>query len=77
MDRESTDERLIDLSEVRRLVPVSRVTIWAWRRQGQFPSPVRLPGSRRVVWRARDVRKWITDRPDRSEGSFERKGAAI
>ena len=63
MDRVVSDDRLLDLSEVRQLVPVSRTVVWKWRKAGTFPSPVRLPGSRRIAWRASDIRRWIAERP--------------
>lgn len=63
MDRVIADERLLDLGEVRKLIPVSRTSVWKWRRAGVFPSPVRLPGSRRVAWRASEISKWIAERP--------------
>lgn len=56
------DDRLIGWQQVRQLVPVSRTTVWSWRRQGNFPKPVRLSPSR-VAWRESEVRAWIATRP--------------
>jgi predicted DNA-binding transcriptional regulator AlpA len=63
MEHVSSDERLLDLNEVRRLIPVGRTTVWGWRKAGKFPSPVQLPGKRRVAWRASEISKWIAERP--------------
>ena len=43
MDCGLSDERLLGLDEVRRLIPVGRTTVWGWRKAGLFPFPVRLP----------------------------------
>lgn len=63
METATADDRLINLDEVRRLIPISRSSVWKWSRRGAFPSPVRLPGSRRVAWRASEIRTWIAERP--------------
>lgn len=77
MEHIETSDRLLDLNEVRRLIPVSRTSMWKWRRQGLFPRPVQLPGSR-VAWRASDIQKWITERPAQSaDTAFGGKGAGI
>lgn len=52
---------LLSWQEVRRLVPLSRVTVWNLRRRGGFPQPVRLSANR-IAWRASDLNSWIADR---------------
>lgn len=47
-------------SQILRLVPVSRSTLWRYVRDGFFPRPVKL-SSGVTVWRAEDVRRWISD----------------
>lgn len=54
-------DQFLGWRELRQLLPVSRTTIWAWRRRGDFPAPLRLsPG--RMAWRASDVRAWMEAR---------------
>jgi prophage regulatory protein len=50
------------LPEVLAIVKVSRITLWQWRRAGQFPAPIRL-GPNTIAWRASDVEKWASTRP--------------
>lgn len=37
------------------IIPISKTTLWAWCKDGRFPSPVRL-GPRVVAWRVEDIR---------------------
>ncbi|MCM5570054.1 AlpA family phage regulatory protein [Burkholderiaceae bacterium FT117] len=39
-------------------VPLSRSTLWARIKAGQFPAPVKL-SSRVTAWRVEDLRAWI------------------
>ena len=54
-------DRLIRRPEVESLTGLSRSTIYAWIKTGDFPAPVSL-GSRLVAWRERDVTDWIEAR---------------
>lgn len=56
------EDKLLDFAGIRQLVPISKTSMWRWRKAGAFPVPVRL-GSRRVAWRASDIAKWIAERP--------------
>ena len=47
--------RVPDLTE---MLGVSRKTIWAWRRAGTFPEPIRL-GDRLIAWRPEDIDDWL------------------
>jgi prophage regulatory protein len=49
--------------DVLAVVPVSRVTLWNWRRQGHFPAPVRL-GPNLLFWRESDVLAWLAANPE-------------
>lgn len=49
--------RVPDLCE---MLGVSRKTLWAWRRAGTFPEPVRL-GERLIAWRPEDITRWLED----------------
>mgnify|MGYP005995097033 CR=1 FL=1 len=41
---------------------VSKDTIWRWRREGDFPAPVRL-GGRTSRWRLSDIETWEAQCP--------------
>lgn len=51
-------DQLLTTNEVARLLRVSRVTLWEWRRKGLVPPPIRV-GLNRLRWRAEDVRKYL------------------
>lgn len=44
-----------------RLLTLSRSTVWAMVKDGEFPAPVRL-SARRVAWRRADVDEWVSSR---------------
>ena len=46
-------------------IPVSASTIYRWYREGKFPKPAKLAGTRRVWYRA-EIDEWI-------EGEFNRR----
>lgn len=62
---EKEDNRLINLAELRRLVPVSADTIRRMEDEGAFPRRLKI-GSR-VLWNLREVQGWI-DEQTGSEG---------
>lgn len=53
-DSEYATDRLIRLSDVLRIVPLSRSTWWAGIKTGRYPAPVRI-GARSVAWRASEI----------------------
>lgn len=55
------EDKLLNLKDVLRLIPVGRTTIWSWRKTGNFPPPVQMPGDR-VMWRHSDIQTWIKER---------------
>lgn len=55
-------DRLLDIAALRKIVPVSRSTIWRWVKDGEMPPPVRL-ASQRVLWRESDIVKWMARIP--------------
>ncbi len=55
------DERILLWPELYRLVQLSRVSIWALRRAGKFPAPIKLSANR-IGWRLSEVRAWIATR---------------
>jgi excisionase family DNA binding protein len=54
-------EAPLTLDDVCRLMGVSRVTIWAWTRDGRFPKPLRI-GKRRRYWSRETVQAFLTGR---------------
>jgi predicted DNA-binding transcriptional regulator AlpA len=54
-------ERLLPRRELRRLVPVSDMTIWRWERDGVFPRHVSING--RNYWRLSEISDWIERQP--------------
>jgi excisionase family DNA binding protein len=51
-------DQLLTTNEVARLLRVSRVTLWEWRRKGLVPAPIKV-GLNRLRWRAQDVRNYL------------------
>lgn len=61
MNESNQTDRLLSWPEVRLRIPLSRGTVWAMRRSGAFPDPVRI-SSARVAWRESDLTTWIGER---------------
>ena len=55
-DRKASDEPLMRIGEVARLIGVTKYTIGVWARAGRIPSK-QLVGSRRFV--RREIDEWI------------------
>jgi prophage regulatory protein len=54
------------VSDILRLIPVSRSTWWAGVRRGRYPPSVKLgPGI--TAWRAEDIRNFIEARGDAAQ----------
>ena len=47
-------DRILDKKELRRMWPVSDMTIWRWERDGKFPKRLHL-GQGRVGWRLSEL----------------------
>jgi prophage regulatory protein len=58
-------EKLLRRPEVEAITGLSRSTIYAWMKGGEFPQPVAL-GTRIVAWRERDIESWLEDRKSKS-----------
>ena len=54
------DDGLVPRRGLRKLVPVSDMTIHRWMKAGEFPEPVKIHG--RNYWRAADIAAWIASR---------------
>jgi prophage regulatory protein len=54
------EPRLVSWSELRRIIPLSRTTVWRRIRDGRFPQPLKIsPG--RVAWLKAEIVAWIED----------------
>ncbi|MGH6924648.1 MAG: helix-turn-helix transcriptional regulator [Propylenella sp.] len=53
----SDEERLLPRRLLRKLVPVSDMTIWRWERDGTFPQHLTVHG--RNYWLYSEVKDWI------------------
>jgi len=53
----ANDERLLTRRLLRKLVPVSDMTIWRWERDGQFPRHLTVHG--RNYWLYSEVAGWL------------------
>jgi predicted DNA-binding transcriptional regulator AlpA len=51
-------ERLLPRRELRKLVPVSDMTIWRWEREDRFPRHLSIHG--RNYWLRSEVHHWIS-----------------
>jgi len=49
-----TEESLLRLPEVLKLIPVAKSTWWAGCKSGKFPRPVKI-GARTSAWRGADI----------------------
>jgi len=58
---ETTDRFLRD-PEVKAKTTLSRAQRWRLELKGQFPARIKL-GGRTVVWSAREIDEWMTNRP--------------
>ena len=54
-------DRLIDSTELRRLIPFSDVHIWRMEKEHRFPRRIKI-GRRRVAWRLSEIQEWIDER---------------
>lgn len=50
--------RILKLPEVIQKTGLSRSTIYAYKKEGIFPEPIKL-GRRSVGWIEQDIEKWI------------------
>lgn len=57
-------ESIKRITDTKAIVGLSRSTIYAMIKLGEFPQPVLL-GSRSVGWRNTDIQEWIKSRQER------------
>lgn len=59
----TTSETLyLSVDQVAKRFDVSKDSIWRWKRNGDFPKPVKLGGST-TRWRLSDIEEWERHRP--------------
>ena len=54
-------DHLLSWTELREIIPYSRVQIWRLEREGGFPARITL-GQNRVAWSLTEVQSWIEAR---------------
>lgn len=54
--------KVIHYGEMKRLIGVSRTTLWRWERKGLFPARIKL-GPNSVAWAEDEVAAWLASRP--------------
>jgi predicted DNA-binding transcriptional regulator AlpA len=64
--RNDPNERLLPRRELRKIVPVSDMTIWRWEGARQFPRHLSING--RNYWLASEIRGWLEKRRDAPTG---------
>jgi predicted DNA-binding transcriptional regulator AlpA len=55
----ANDEQLLTRRLLRKVVPVSDMTIWRWERDGRFPRHLIVNG--RNYWLLSEVRTWLAN----------------
>lgn len=60
------NERLLPRRELRKIVPVSDMTIWRWEGAGQFPRHLSING--RNYWLKSEIHAWLEQRRDAQTG---------
>ena len=53
-----SDDYLLNIGEVGKLVSLSRSAIYDLQKQGVFPKPVKI-GEKAIRWRASTIQSWI------------------
>ena len=68
---QNTDDELLLQKQVLEIVKVSRVTLWQWVREGNFPAPIRLGrGQRSLRWRQSVIQAFIQSRENLNTASI-------
>ena len=53
------NDQLLDLKAVCKTTSLSKSLIYKLIQSGEFPSAIRIPGTRRVAWRYKDILQTI------------------
>jgi predicted DNA-binding transcriptional regulator AlpA len=65
------EERLLNRRMLRRLVPVSDMSIWRWEQAGQFPRHLTI--NSRNFWLLSEVMRWIANHVHRPGSTSDTK----
>lgn len=58
-------DRIVRQVEVAAMLGVSPVTLWRWRNAKEFPEPIQLDKSGRLIgWRLSVIEQWIRERDE-------------
>lgn len=66
------DKRILRITDVMNLTGLKRSTVYLWGKQGRFPRPFKIGGSRAAAWASGEVQAWIDART--REGLASRNG---
>jgi prophage regulatory protein len=58
---ETKADRVLDYPELRKIVPLSRTTVWRREREGTFPRAIRISKGR-VGWSEQEIFGWMEQR---------------
>lgn len=56
-DPHETRPTLLNGMDIKKLAPVSDMSIWRWIKAGAFPKPIKITG--RNYWRADEIADWL------------------
>jgi predicted DNA-binding transcriptional regulator AlpA len=60
---------LLNVQDLAKLLRTSPNAVRVMSCRGQLPEPLRLPGSKRLLWSASDVAQWLNEAKSRPESS--------
>ena len=61
-DQRKNPDPMLNMDQVRKLVPLSHCQIYRLMKASEFPRQVKI-GRRRVAWRTSEIVEWIDRRP--------------
>ncbi len=53
------EDSFLDLESVKKVSSLSKTTIYGLISKGKFPPPIKVGGTRRSVWRVREINSWL------------------
>jgi len=57
--RDAIPFHFVRLPELKLIVGLGRTTIFEHIGRGTFPSPIKISGTRALLWRTRDIASWL------------------